>query len=97
MAAKTPTIDRVMVASLTINPRHDLLVLVDGAIRLASSSTILNEGSAGGRIILSRSELDDAEIWADSSGRFRRGSGPRVDELIEHINTRILPNLPAEL
>ncbi|CAM3464466.1 hypothetical protein [Tsukamurella hominis] len=96
MPTAKPKIDRVMVAGLTITRRHDLLVLRDGAIRLASSSTILNEDSAGGRIILARYQLDDAEITADSSGKFTRGCGPRVDELIEDINTNVLSNLAAQ-
>lgn len=92
---RTPKLDRVKVASLMITRRHDLLVLVDGDIRLASSSSILEEGSAGGRIILARFQLDDAQIWADSSGMFARGCGPRVDALIDGINTHVLAPLTA--
>lgn len=84
MSPKRPPRVTRMHALTVMDPRHDLLLLVDGAeLVVASSSTM----PTCGRIILTRGELLDAEVSTTPDGsRFAAGSGEKVDRLLVVVN-----------
>ncbi|WP_182909568.1 hypothetical protein [Microbispora sp. H13382] len=81
------TITRVHASALLVGTDRTVLVL-DGNGDLAAVTPDTALAGAAVRVLLTRSDLLDAGVRTvpGSGGRLTPGSGPLVDELLDHLN-----------
>jgi hypothetical protein len=73
-------------AAAVMDPRHDVLALVDGALAVTSSAAFLAGGR--GRIMLTRGDLLDHGLTLTPDGqRFAPGNGPALRRILDEINS----------
>lgn len=91
--SRLPRVTRTHALAI-MDSRHDLLLLVDDAELLVTSSATI---PARGRIILTRGELLDAEVATTRDGsRFAPGSGEVVDRVLDFVNGALVTGHTAE-